>query len=391
MPDLKDNGRWLEFQVHPFPSGASILFWDVTDRRFAEDAIDTAKQLLQSLVDAVDAEMLLLDERGVVVSVNRAWRASLGAEALNDPDAGVGSSYVDVCRKIMPDFDEDALEAALREIAAGDRPDFSQAYVVSTSAGLDWCNVRITPLRLGGSLHLIVAHEHINPAAGSAAGQPTTAEQLLSAQQEERERIAMELHDSTSQHLVALGLGVAQLRRLVKPGRGAQDVLEDMAHSVQEAVREIRILSYLIKSPALERHQLERTVRAFVAGFGTRTSLKTFFHAEGALDEVSAGAEHAVFRVVQEALANVYRHAAARSVEVELANRDGVVSLRIVDDGKGIAGLTGASGTVPAGVGITSMRTRVAQLGGVLDLSSSRRGTTVSATIPATASGPLGA
>jgi signal transduction histidine kinase len=128
-----------------------------------------------------------------------------------------------------------------------------------------------------------------------------------------------------------------------------------------------------------------------VAGFGTRTSLKTFFHAEGALDEVSAGAEHAVFRVVQEALANVYRHAAARSVEVELANRDGVVSLRIVDDGKGIAGLTGASGTVPAGVGITSMRTRVAQLGGVLDLSSSRRGTTVSATIPATASGPLGA
>jgi signal transduction histidine kinase len=93
--------------------------------------------------------------------------------------------------------------------------------------------------------------------------------------------------------------------------------------------------------------------------------------------------QHAAFRVVQEALSNVHRHAGAKGVEVELANRGGELTLRIADDGKGIASLGRAHlEGIPPGVGIAGMRSRVEQLDGSLDIASDRAGTVVAAWIP---------
>jgi signal transduction histidine kinase len=157
-----------------------------------------------------------------------------------------------------------------------------------------------------------------------------------------------------------------------------------MSKSVEEAVKEIRVLSYLMMPPGLQKDGLEATVRAFLKGFGTRTGLHASFSAEGDVDNVSSAVKHAALRVVQEALSNVYRHAEAHDVAVELARSNGALVVRVADDGKGIPSVSSdASGLSNVGVGIAGMRARVSQLGGTLQIASDGAGAVVTATLPA--------
>jgi two-component system NarL family sensor kinase len=207
--------------------------------------------------------------------------------------------------------------------------------------------------------------------------------QLRSVREEERERIAVELHESTSRYLVAIALGVARLRRTVGASVRANDILDDMSSCVGEAAQEIRAFSYLMKPIGLKRDGLGASVAAFVKGFGWRTGLNTRCNVEGFLDPVSVHVGHAAFRVLQEALGNVFRHAQAKSVEVELVKGGGVLTLRIADDGRGIDGsLLNTGGAHRLGVGVAGMRARVQQLGGTLEITSSDAGTVVLARIP---------
>lgn len=220
----------------------------------------------------------------------------------------------------------------------------------------------------------------LSPPGGRASA--NRACDLLAAQEEERARITMELHDSTCQHLAALNLSLGRLRPLVA-GDKADAVLQDMAASVGEVVKEIRVLSYLIKPAGLEQNGLARTVRGFVAGFGARTGLTVGFLTRGPVDSAPPPARHAAYRIVQEALSNVYRHADARHVDVELVCAGGLLTVRVSDDGKGVAALMrGEPANLESGVGITGMRTRAHQLKGSVEISCPGRGAVVVATLP---------
>jgi signal transduction histidine kinase len=208
------------------------------------------------------------------------------------------------------------------------------------------------------------------------------SEDLLAAQEKERHRIAIELHDSTSQHLVAISLGLAQMRRMVGKGHEANNVIDAMSASLREAVTEIRVLSYLLNPPDLNRDGLETTARRFVAGFGLRTQIRTRFETRGRVDAADPMVQHAAFRVVQEALTNVHRHAAAEFVEVVLANEAGSLVVRVRDNGRGIEDLRNPKHEwAPLGVGISGMRARVEQLGGGLCIRDDK-GAVVTATMP---------
>jgi signal transduction histidine kinase len=208
------------------------------------------------------------------------------------------------------------------------------------------------------------------------------SEDLLAAQEKERHRIAIELHDSTSQHLVAISLGLAQMRKMVGKGHEANNVIDAMSASLREAVTEIRVLSYLLNPPDLNRDGLETTTRRFVAGFGLRTQIRARFEARGKVDAAAPMVQHAAFRVVQEALTNVHRHAAAEFVEVVLTNEAGSLIARIRDNGRGIEDLRNPNQEwAPLGVGISGMRARVEQLGGGLCIRD-EGGAVVTATMP---------
>ena len=371
--------RWIEFHVYPSADGAGIFFRDITERRQAHAEAKEATVLLQGSLDAMSAQIALLDETGVIVAVNEAWREAAAAAGL--ADRSIGAPYLDFCRRMAPELDEAKVSRGLRALLSERRRTFGMAYVLNTPEGVRWRRLRIDRFQHGHALRLIAMQEDVTEVARAQAALRETSERLLTIQDEERQRIAVELHDSTSQHLVALGLGVTRLRRMFDSA--AEPVLDDMSGSIAEALKEIRVLSYLLNPPNLERDGLEITARRFVTGFGARTGLHTLFRAEGELANVDPVVQRAVFRIMQEALSNVHRHAAAAGAEVDLAVRGGHVAVRIADDGRGIGPLDLGSETgAQLGVGIPGMRTRVAQLGGVLNIAGDEAGTVVHATLP---------
>lgn len=268
-----------------------------------------------------------------------------------------------------------ALGRALREAVAR-RPRIERHYAVG-AAGDAPRRVRVTPIRVGRRTHLLAfPDDHDEPADSPAA------ERMLFAQEEERHRIAIELHDSTSQHLVAVSLGLARLRRHVRATRAERRVLEEMSRSLQDAIKEIRTFSYLMNPPQLERDGLEATVRRFVAGFEARAGLATSLAVAGAPDASSMAVQHTLFRVLQESLTNIYRHGEASRVAVALVRRAGWITLTIGDDAPAPGGSEDQPGRAPVGVGIAGMHAPVAQLGGSLRVLHAPGGEQVVARLP---------
>lgn len=210
------------------------------------------------------------------------------------------------------------------------------------------------------------------------------SKQLLTSQIDERRRIAEDLHDSTGQHLFAVGLALSRARSTQVTGGNNFDnravlveALDDARHSLQIAQREVRMLSYLLHPPEIASDGLSEAIRTFARGFGRRSGhyVEVNLHpeADNLNDEVSLN----LFRACQEALTNVYRHADASQAVIRLEIDDAEVRLEVADDGRGVD----PSQTV-VGVGLSGMQERMQWLGGDALLSSSPQGATLLVTVP---------
>ena len=209
-------------------------------------------------------------------------------------------------------------------------------------------------------------------------------ERASTLQEEERQRIAQELHDSTAQHLAAIGLNLMMLKIDKSSDAERTRALEDMKLSLQEATRELRTFTYLLHPPGLQRDGLSRTLERYVEEFGRRTGLETTLEQDRGLDDLALPLQRSILRIVQEALANVHRHASASSVSVGLQRWPKQLHLVISDDGRGIAEALADGDGEPfrLGVGIQGMTARVEQFGGKVEIKSGSGGTTVHATLP---------
>lgn len=217
--------------------------------------------------------------------------------------------------------------------------------------------------------------EHFTYEAEIAAA----ANALAHAELNERRRIGRELHDSTSQLLVAARLGLSRLaaRRLLD--EEAMQVLEDARLAVDGAQREIRNLSFVLHPPSLVETGLDEALRTFATGFARRTGLEIDIEVGRAAWRMPFMIKVALFRVAQEALMNVYRHAKAARVVVRLKHKGRRIVLEVEDDG---VGMQRTSGEPPVeGVGISGMRARMMQIGGALDLLASPAGVLVRASV----------
>jgi PAS domain S-box-containing protein len=203
------------------------------------------------------------------------------------------------------------------------------------------------------------------------------ARRLSTIQDEERRQIAEELHDSTTQHLVAVGLNMMSLRNRVGGDGENRKLLEEIEGSLDEATKELRTFTYLLHPPQLEKDGLRSALRRYVDGFARRTRLQTRLRIDARAEELPFSVQRALLRVVQEALANVHRHASASKVSISVKCVADRVHLVVADDGKGANGMAKREPceTFRAGVGIPGMTARLRRAGGDLEIQSGPRGT----------------
>ena len=209
---------------------------------------------------------------------------------------------------------------------------------------------------------------------------------LMNSQDEERRRLARELHDSAGQTLAALAMNLATVRSELDKVRKTAALVADSSDIVRQMSDDIRTMSYLLHPPLLDEAGLAFAVKWYGEGFAQRSKIQVEINIPDDFGRLPHEQEIALFRVVQECLTNVHRHSNSPVARIELLRTPTEVRVRIEDDGNGIppAAQRDLAGSGTPGVGIRGMRERMLQLGGDLDISSrgTGKGTRVIAQLP---------
>jgi PAS domain S-box-containing protein len=370
--------------VVPFDAGSSLMIArDITSHRQATLALENSNRFFQKLAKTMPGVLFVYDliEKRILYVNPGAWEA-LGYS--DDDFRKMGDAFLDMT--VHPE-DQPRLQALAQEYAkAADGDVFTHLFRMRHKSGeWRWVHRKFTvfswtpdgrPQQLVGTAIDVtetrMAEEEMRKLPG----------RLLHAQDQERRRIARELHDTTAQNMTAISLNLARLERDGLPPAAAQ-ILADCQTLCGTSLREIRTLSYLLHPPMLDEVGLESAVRWFVGGLESRSGLRVTLDAPPGMERLPAALERDLFFVVQEALMNVVRHSGGETAEVRLERQAAQVILKIRDNGHG---MLGAQPQPPndwayVGVGIPSMRERLRQNGGGLEILSNDQGTTIIATV----------
>lgn len=330
----------------------------------------SASGLPESVLDTVTANVAILNAEGEIIAVNDAWARFAEFNALPVENHGLGLNYVGFCDRLG------AGEAAvgLRGLLAGEPGPFRHEYQMDLANGPLWARMTATRVSSDGRTLVIVAQEDITVQrhAQAALGRATAA--LLHAEDDERRRIARELHDGTAQYLTGakLMLGAMKVEGRAEKIRGEIEAL------LVNALEEIRSLSYVLHPPALEEMGLGPAIRQMAEGFARRTGLSLQIDIADDFPKMARPTEVALYRVAQEALANVHRHSGSPRATIGLRQAGEMVLLSIRDYGVGLA----ESASATTGVGLAGMRLRLEFVSGHISLTSAFPGVLVEAWAP---------
>jgi signal transduction histidine kinase len=201
---------------------------------------------------------------------------------------------------------------------------------------------------------------------------------VLEAQDDERKRIARELHDTTGQVLAALSMNLFRMRGNSSPANA--DKLTECLALVTSATLEIRNLSYVLHPPLMDELGLASAIKEYASGYESRSGLEITVEVSSDLGRLQGNREIALFRIIQESLGNIHRHSGSPTANIRLFREQQQVVLEITDQGRGLQ--RRADGRIKYGVGLTSMRERLRPFGGSLSIESSSAGTKVTVALP---------
>lgn len=200
---------------------------------------------------------------------------------------------------------------------------------------------------------------------------------LLLVQDQERRRIARDLHDSLGQIIAMAKINLDRIAKMAKLDPEPADLLSQTAALVERMATEVRTVSHLLHPPLLDELGLAAAVQELVAGFTQRCGIEVSLRINDTFNRLPSDVEISIYRIVQESLTNIHRHSASQTARVLMEQLDGEIRIQVQDDGKGMPEEAARSG-----VGLRGMRERTMQLHGTLEVQSSRRGTTVIARLP---------
>ncbi|HEX8056093.1 MAG TPA: sensor histidine kinase [Novosphingobium sp.] len=368
MPSYDDAATGSGSVVVDFPSKGSV---ELPAERL---------EVLRELIHGIPMPMFIVGSHGRILISNLAGeqggrlRAEFGAVT-------VGSPFEEVLRQLP--LDEEAFDRVCEQIgkiAVGATSLAQDTYELLT-AEPHVLTVRAMRLPYPENLSLVVL-AGARSVAKERLSRRRKQIQILRAQDEERRRIARDLHDDTSQQLALIQVKLESLRKAQTSDQIADACIE-IESALQSAHHQMRTLSYVLHPPELTSGGIAEALSTFLKGFARRTQLVvTFENAIGRL-KAHADLEIALYRVVQEALMNVSKHAEATVVNVSLRLEAKHLVLEIKDDGIGIPSDI-LAGRMPEaiGVGLTSMRERVESLAGHFRVERGTTGTQVRASFP---------
>jgi signal transduction histidine kinase len=211
------------------------------------------------------------------------------------------------------------------------------------------------------------------------------SQMLLKVQDEERRKIARDLHDTTGQTLAALKISVSFMQEGCKESPTLLALASEVSQLADQAIEEIRTLSYLLHPPLLDEVGFACAAEWFIEGFAKRSGINVKAEIANSRGRLPKSMEIALFRVLQESLTNVHRHSGASEARIKFKYADEAVILEVRDFGKGIPEerlrlLQGVS--AETGVGLAGMRERLHELDGKLEIESDDCGTSMRATVP---------
>ncbi len=204
---------------------------------------------------------------------------------------------------------------------------------------------------------------------------------LLRLQDDERRRIARELHDSTGQTLVAMKMVLDQMSAEAKSEKLSSLVTETITLN-EDMSRQLRTMSYLLHPPLIDEMGLPSALRWYTEGFEQRSGIKAELQIGSDFGRLPADMEITLFRVVQECLTNIHRHSGSLTAKIRVSRTDDEVRVEIVDEGNGIPAERRQADKVIPGVGLMGIEERMRRFGGSVDIASAENGTTVVATMP---------
>jgi signal transduction histidine kinase len=253
------------------------------------------------------------------------------------------------------------------------------------AGAVDYISVPIVPELLRAKVSVFVElHRRAQQLEALNGELRRLSSSLIAMQDEERRRIARELHDSLGQELAAAKMAVdgTLLHDHLTDSMSKLAIAEASA-MIDRAIQQVRSISHLLHPPLLDEVGLLSALRWFLEGLARRSGIETFLDVQPpAFPRLPRELETAVFRIIQEALTNVFRHSGARNGWVTLKHQNSQLVITIRDDGKGIGKGVAEFQCGSIGVGIGGMRQRIKEFGGVLRLENTNPGTRVEVTLP---------
>jgi two-component system, NarL family, sensor kinase len=338
-----------------------------------------ALQEIQEVIDGLVEQVALVSCDGTILAVNERWRQQVKRQARSG--LHISRDYIGFLECLIKDGDHgvEPILRAFRDVSTGSRRTFRHLYRGSAAFdGYDF-SIVVAPLTIQGTRHVLVSVHDVTELVGLKRQRRRISSQVLRAQEDERRRMARELHDSTSQMLVSLRFDLSRLAR-GNVGEEASAIVEEAKKSLDEIQREIRTFSFIAHPPSLTAHSLSIALQNLAIGFAHRTGLEIEVDVVDT-GEASASVEAAIYRLSQEALTNIHRHAGAKRAIIRLIGRKDCLHLIVGDDGVGISDIDKrTAGSI--GVGVMGMKERVHELGGRILIRRAVQGTVLTVSLP---------
>ncbi len=351
---------------------------DVNERKRAEHALYQSEHLKASILDSLTNHIVVVDYMGIVVAVNDPKFVFASDNCLLG--VRVGANYFEVCQRMIGGNPEMTMALdGIQSVFDGKRDYFELEFTLRSTTQPSTLLMSVTPLK-GSDRGVVVSHHDITERKRQEQAIRDLSGRLINAQEQERSRIARELHDDINQQVAVLAIELQQLERFLPEdspeGHRKAQALWKKIHGVST---EIHHISHQLHSAKLEHLGLIAALRGLCNEFSAQYKIRADFQAWQVPPALSSDISLGLFRVAQEGLQNVAKHSRAEKVRVDLIGRDDKVLMRVLDDGVGFD----PDGTQQTGLGMISMSERIRLVGGTLSVSSRpSMGTQIEAAIP---------